>query len=139
MEAEIAPSYKFKLAVNRGLPYLIPHGLSGELLPRRCTITGLLPLAPVSVSILLTIAYAVVRYLDILRRHSKVLAPLRLLNATAMVLHTVFFFSVALSSPSRTLGFPKQICYLDCPDFPHVSRFSSLNARLSVDFFKILT
>lgn len=40
-KAEIAPSYKFKLAVNRGLPYLIPHGLSGELLPRRCTITVL--------------------------------------------------------------------------------------------------
>ena len=43
MKAEIAPSYKFKLAVNRGLPYLIPHGFSGELLPRRCTI-AVLPL-----------------------------------------------------------------------------------------------
>ena len=28
-------------------------------------------------------------------------------------------FSVALSSPSRVLGFPKQACYFDCPDFPH--------------------
>ena len=28
-------------------------------------------------------------------------------------------FSVALSSPSRALGFPKQACYFDCPDFPH--------------------
>ena len=74
MEAEIAPSYKFKLAVNRGLPYLIPHGLSGELLPHRCTIA----------------------------------------------IKIAFFFSVALSSPSRALGFPKQICYLDCPDFPHL-------------------
>lgn len=72
------------------------------------------------VSILLAIACAFAHYLDILRRLSMVLAPLRLLNATATVLHTVFFFSVALSSPSRALGFPKQICYLGCPDFPHL-------------------
>ena len=38
MKAEIAPSYKFKLAVNRGLPCLKSHDLSGGLLLRRCTL-----------------------------------------------------------------------------------------------------
>ena len=73
MEAEIAPSYKFKLAVNRGLPYLIPHGLSGELLPRRCTIAEL-PFAPVGISPnSLTLSPLLVGSI-VLRRNSKVFA-----------------------------------------------------------------
>ena len=78
MEAEIAPSYKFKLAVNRGLPYLIPHGLSGELLPRRCTITVL------SLGLLWVFRFCFaesLNNLNILRRLSMVLARRAKLNA----------------------------------------------------------
>ena len=117
-EAEIAPSCKFKLAANRGLPCLKSRDFSGELLPRRCTITvsyhfgscghfGSVRLSRLTASI-------------VLRRHSMVSHVVSSSTLATLVLHTVFFFSVALSSPSRTLGFPKQICYLGCPDFPHL-------------------
>ena len=49
-------------------------------------------------------------------------------------------FSVALSSPSRALGFPKQACYFDCPDFPHnpfafaCQAFARLARPKSMDF-----
>ena len=38
--------HKFKLAVNRGLPCLRPHDLSGGLLLRRCTCTVNLEIPP---------------------------------------------------------------------------------------------
>ena len=68
LRTEIAPSCKFKLAANRGLPYLIPHGFSGELLPRRCTITGFIWLlwvsryCSLSLALSLTISTSYVAY-----------------------------------------------------------------------------
>ena len=60
---EIAPCCKFKLAVNRGLPCLKSHDFSGELLPRRCTIT-VLPFPPVGILLVFAFAFAVAQKLN---------------------------------------------------------------------------